>query len=90
MTALPGNEGAKPRGGWGAGGVYAQAQPLDWLQVQRNKGCSGGSQELFSPITARIGSQMEHAPQGRKGESCLKTPFDSGHFASWGPISSAA
>ena len=54
------------------------------------KGCSGGSQELFSPVTARIGSQVENAPQGRKGESCLKTPFDSSHFASWGPVSSAA
>ena len=73
-----------------AGGVYAQASRWTGSKSRGTKGCIGGSQELFSPITARIGSQVENAPQGRKGESCLKTPFDSSHFASWDPVSSAA
>ena len=44
MTALPGNEGAK-RGG-AADGVYVQAQPLDWLQVQRNEGLQRGKPRI--------------------------------------------
>lgn len=73
-----------------AGTVCDQAQPPDWRQVQRNEGLQGGSLELFSPITARVGSQMENVPQRRREASCLITPFDSSHFSPWAPVFSSA
>ena len=63
-----------------AGGVCAQAQSLDWIQVWRHEGLQGGSQALFSPITARVGSRMENVPQRRREAACLITPFDASHF----------
>ena len=34
------------KGEGAAGGVYAQAQPLDWLQVQRNEGLQRGKPRI--------------------------------------------